>query len=129
MHPGGVGWMVKKYNAPERACKSQIVFQPGQHFAISLYGLLQRSIGIERNNVSVPPIERIVSATIIDRHGSLRHGVKSQIRCRIIRHVVVITGRSEKWNTTHQTAVIREVVRLVLRKGTVHVGNVTDMQN
>src|SRR5437867_497646 len=57
-------WIMEINDAPELTGRAQVIFQPLQHWATGGYSALQRLMAIQRYEMNIAPVERIVLVTI-----------------------------------------------------------------
>src|SRR5205823_12776591 len=87
-------------------------FQPLQHWAAGGYGALKRFMSIQRYEVNIAPVKRIVLVAVTGRY-VLRWQCMNRHIGSGSRTIIVIADRRKEWNGTHRLVVIVKIVPLI----------------
>jgi hypothetical protein len=125
MVSGGIRRMVKVDDFPILAGVPQVALQPREH---SVGGSALQQVRVDRSEVNVAPIVRIVAPEIGRVDPAIGHRVDGQVRRCRVHHVIVIAGGRKERKAFHQRSVQPEVGGIVLREAPLRIGEVTRME-
>ena len=122
IHAGRIRRIVEIDDPPELLRRSQITFQPPEHRSIRVDRSVQAQVRIDRNEVRVAPVERVIPAAVRCRHAVARQRVKVEIRRRARDIVIMISWTRKEGHGAHCSSVVVEILPLVevVRAGGVH---------
>src|SRR5262245_36649500 len=91
-----IRWMMNESDLPELASRSQIIVEPGEHTVRRRRG---HQVGIQRGEMRIAPIERVISPGIGGIDAALRTEMRRQVWGGRVHYVIMISRSGEDWQS------------------------------